>query len=161
MAPNINDPLFDEAREQDGFRARRARIGYQLASERLGVSLWEVGPGEAAYPFHYHLTEEELIVVLAGHPSLRTANGWRELAEGEVVSFLPGETGGHQLVNRTTETVRFLAFSTNGEPDIVHYVDSGKLGVYERRPDGGGMREMFRLDSAVDYYDGERPPARE
>ena len=49
--PNINDPQFDEPREHDGFRSRRARIGYQLATERLGLSLWEVPPGEAAYPF--------------------------------------------------------------------------------------------------------------
>jgi hypothetical protein len=85
------------------------------------LSLWELPPGEAAYPYHYHLAEEELVLVLEGQPSLRTPDGWRVLQEGEVVPFLRGEQGGHQLVNRTEDTVRFLAFSTNGEPDIVLY----------------------------------------
>jgi uncharacterized cupin superfamily protein len=156
--PNINEPRFDEPREHEGFRALRARVGRQVGSERLGLSLWEVAPGEAAYPYHFHYTEEELVIVLQGRPSLRTSSGWRELAEGEVVAFLRGEAGGHQLVNRTNETVRFLALSTSGEPDIVSYPDSGKLGAFERRPRGEGLRAMFRAGDAVDYYDGERPP---
>ena len=156
--PNINEPHFDEPREQEGFRALRARVGRQAGSERLGLSLWEVAPGEAAYPYHFHYAEEELVIVLQGTPSLRTSSGWRELAEGEVVAFLRGEAGGHQLVNRTNETVRFLALSTSGEPDIVSYPDSGKLGAFERRPQGEGLRAMFRAGDAVDYYDGERPP---
>lgn len=156
--PNIADPDFDETRERDGFRARRARIGYQLGTERLGVSLWELAPGQAAYPYHFHLGEEELLVVLAGAPRLRTPDGWRDLAEGEVVSFPRGEEGGHQIVNSSDAPVRFLAVSTNGDPDLIVYPDSGKLGAAERLPSGGGVRKWFRLEDAVDYYDGERPP---
>ena len=155
---NINDPRFDEPREHPGFCAQRARLSRQAGSERLGLSLWLLPPGEAAYPYHHHLAEEELVLVLDGAPSLRTATGWRELREGEVVAFVRGERGAHQLVNRTTKNVRFLAFSTNGEPDIVIYPDSGKLGAYERLPDGGGLRAMFRLRETVDYHDGEQPP---
>jgi uncharacterized cupin superfamily protein len=157
-SPNINEPIFDEPREHPGFLAQRARISQQAGSRRLGLSLWEVPPGEAAYPYHHHLTEEELILVLDGTPSLRTPDGWRDLEPGEVVAFPRGEQGGHQLVNRTAETVRFLAFSTNGEPDIVIYPDSGKLGAFERLPEGGGLRAMFKLSEHCDYYDGEQPP---
>jgi uncharacterized cupin superfamily protein len=156
---NINDPLFDEPREEPGFRALRSRLSRQAGSERLGLSLWEVPAGEAAYPYHHHFTDEELIVVLDGTPSLRTVDGVRELQAGEVVSFPRGERGAHQLINRSAETVRFLSLSTSGEPDIVIYPDSGKLGAVERLPEGGGLNEMFRLDDAVDYYDGEQPPA--
>jgi uncharacterized cupin superfamily protein len=157
--PNINDPIFDEPREQPGFRCSRSRLGRQAGSQRLGLSLWEVPAGEAAYPYHHHLGEEELVLVLEGRPSLRTPSGWRELAEGEVIAFLRGEDGAHQLVNRTQATVRFLSFSPSGEPDLVVYPDSGKLGAFERLPDGGGLRAMFRLGDAVDYHDGEQPPA--
>jgi uncharacterized cupin superfamily protein len=156
--PNIEDPLFDEPRERAGFTARRARLSQQAGGRRLGLSLWEVPAGQAAYPYHWHVGEEEMIVVLDGRPSLRTPEGWRELAQGEVVSFLRGQDGAHQIVNRTDETVRFFAFSTNGEPDIVLYPDSGKISAAERRPDGGGLREIFLLDQAVDYYVGEQPP---
>ena len=73
--------------------------GYREA----GLSLFEVPPGEAAYPYHWQLAEEELIVILAGIPSLRTPDGWRDVEPGEVLAFQVGERGGHQLVNRTSE----------------------------------------------------------
>jgi len=153
---NLNDPLFDEPREHPGFRALRARIGHQIGAERLGLSLWEVPPGEAAYPYHLHLGEEEIVIVLSGRPSLRTPDGWRELDEGEVVGFPRGEAGGHQIVNRNEDTVRFLAVSTSGAPDVVLYPDSGKVGAAERRVDG--FHRFFRVTDAVDYHDGETAP---
>jgi uncharacterized cupin superfamily protein len=155
---NINQPHFDEPREHPGYRARRARLSRQAGGERLGLSLWEVPAGEAAYPYHYHYTEEEIVVVLDGAPSLRTPAGWRELSAGDVVAFPRGESGGHQLVNRGSETARFLSFSNSGEPDVVMYPDSGKLGAFERRPDGSGLYALFRVADEVDYYDGVQPP---
>jgi uncharacterized cupin superfamily protein len=158
MTVSIEKPDFDEPREQEGFRAQRARISRQAGAERLGLSLWEVPPGQAAYPYHAHLTEEELVIVLSGRPSLRTTEGWRELEQGEVVSFPRGEQGAHQIANRTDESVRFLAFSPCGEPDVILQLDSGKIGAVERRPDGGGLRVWFRREDEVEYYEGESPP---
>lgn len=155
---NLNDPEFDEHREHPGFQCHRVRLGRQAGAEWLGLSLWEIPPGQAAYPYHYHLGEEELIVILAGQPSLRTTDGWRELPEGEIVSFLLGEAGAHQIVNRTDTPVRMLAFSTSGAPDIVIRPDSGTLGVFERRPEGGGLYSHFRAGDAIDYFEGEQPP---
>jgi uncharacterized cupin superfamily protein len=120
--------------------------------------MWDIPPGEAAYPYHYHLGEEELIVVLSGRPSLRVSGGWRELQEGEILSFRVGEVGAHQIVNRTDEAVRMLAFSTSGAPDIVVRPDSGTIGAFERRPEGGGLYRHFHADDAVGYFDGELPP---
>jgi uncharacterized cupin superfamily protein len=156
---NFNSPQFDEPREREGFHVRRARVGQQLRTERLGVSVWEIPPGQAAYPYHYHLGEEELVIVLEGNPSLRTPAGWQQLEQGEICSFLRGEQGAHQLINQTDSTVRLMALSTHGDPDIVLYPDSGKLGAAERLPTGGGLRRFFRLADDVDYYDGEHPPS--
>lgn len=154
---NIYAPDFDELREQPGFCSRRARIGRQVGSERVGLSLWELPPGEAAYPYHFHLAEEELLVVVSGRPSLRTPDGWHVLENGDVASFPVGERGAHQLVNRTDQPVRFLAIS-NQQPDIVIRPDSRTLGAFERRPEGGGLYKHFRIDDAVDYWTEERPP---
>jgi uncharacterized cupin superfamily protein len=65
---SIAAPVFDELREHPGFECRRARLGRQVDSEKLGLSLWELPPGQAAYPYHFHLAEEEIVVVLEGRP---------------------------------------------------------------------------------------------
>ena len=157
MSVNIHRPVFDEPREYEGFSCLRARLGRQLGSQKIGLSLFELPPGQAAYPYHWHVAEEELIIVVAGRPHLRTPDGWRELESGDAVAFCVGEDGAHQLVNRTEEPVRFLAFS-NQQPDIIVRPDSNTLGVAERRPEGGGLAYHFRIADSIGYIEGEHAP---
>jgi uncharacterized cupin superfamily protein len=152
---NIYEPDFERGERPPGFQVRRARLGYELGTELIGCSVWELPPGEAAYPYHFHYADEELILVLHGRPTLRTPDATRELAEGEAVSFPLGEAGAHQLRNDTDADVTFISISSSGRPDVVVYPDSGKIGVGERLPRGGGLREFFRRETAVDYWDRE------
>jgi hypothetical protein len=67
--PNIYRPELDEPAGREphaGFLAQRSYLGRRLGTKRLGASLWHVPPGEAAYPYHFHLGEEELLVVIDG-----------------------------------------------------------------------------------------------
>lgn len=156
---NIYRPEFEQGERPEGFRSRRARIGYELGTELIGTSLWEMPPGQAAYPYHFHFADEELLIVISGRPSLRTPEGVRELEEGEAVHFPLGEEGAHQILNNTDDTVTFLAISSSGRPDVVVYPDSDKIGVGERLAKGGGLRAFFRRDDRVSYWTGEEPPA--
>src|SRR3954468_15755488 len=158
--PNIEEPDFELRDGPPGFRSKRARIGYELGSGGVGDILWELPPGEAAYPYHFHYADEELVIVLRGRPTLRTPEGERELEEGEALRFGLGEEGAHQLINRGDEAVTFLAVSSHGRPDVVVYPDAGKIGVGERLPRGGGLRAYFRRSDEVGYFDGEAPPGR-
>jgi uncharacterized cupin superfamily protein len=152
---NLNDAQFED-RGGDGFRVRRARLAQQAGAKKLGVSLWEVPPGEAAYPYHWHVIDEEVIVVLEDGLSVRgPAGDWRPLPQGEVLAFPVGEEGGHQLWNRGDSTARFLSISSGPSEgnDIVFYPESGKVGVYT-----GEAGELYPLSEAVDYWTGETPP---
>lgn len=156
--PNVFKPVFEEEQRPEGFRSRRARIGYELGIELIGCSLWELPAGEAAYPYHFHYSDEELVIVLSGRPSLRTPEGNRELEEGEAIRFQLGKEGAHQIFNPTDQPATFLAVSSHGRPDVVVYPDADKIGVGERLPEGGGLRAFFRRGDAVDYFDRESPP---
>jgi uncharacterized cupin superfamily protein len=146
--PNIRHPQFEDGERPAGMRSKRARIGYELGSELIGASYWEVPPGEAAYPYHFHYADEELVIVLSGRPTLRTPEGSRVLEEGEALRFGLGEQGAHQILNESEDPITFLAISSNGRPDIVVYPG-------ERLPSGGGLRAFFRRSDAVGYFDGE------
>jgi uncharacterized cupin superfamily protein len=156
--PNLGALEFDDVRSGNGIHIRRARLGIQVGVTRVGASLWELPPGEAAYPYHFHLTEDEIVILLEGTLSLRTPEGWRELEQGEVVGFPVGEVGAHQVVNRTDSTARFLAISNSGLPEVVVQVDANKIGAFERRPDGGGIREWYRRGDAVGYFEDVPAP---
>jgi uncharacterized cupin superfamily protein len=78
-----------------------------------------------------------------------------ELPAGEAAypfHYHLAEDGAHQIVNRTEETVRFLAIS-NQQPDIIVRPDSESVSVAERRPEGGGFSQHFRLADGAGYFD--------
>lgn len=157
---NLFDPEFDQEVTQEGFRSRRARLSRQAGFERLGASLFELEPGNAAFPLHYHLGNEEAMIVIAGTPTLRTADGERELAEGEVVAFPVGEGGAHQVVNRSDVPVRILMLSEMIAPDIVVRPESGKISAFGRPPgsDAEGMHGVYYERDSVPMWEGEEPP---
>jgi uncharacterized cupin superfamily protein len=159
---NLFEPDFDPETEREGFRYRRARLGRQAGAERLGASLFEVGPGETIFPYHWHSANEEMLIVLSGRPSLRAPDGWRELEPGEVVAFRVGSEGAHQVSNWSDETVRFLIVSEMNAPEVSGYPDTGKLGAMTRPPgspdDPDEVYGWFRRDDEVDYWEGEPEP---
>jgi uncharacterized cupin superfamily protein len=135
--------------ERPGFSWRRKRV----AGEHLGASLYELPPGESTFPYHYELGNDELLVVVAGTPTLRTPAGERRLATGECVLFPSGPEGAHQLRNDEEEPARVLLVSNFALPRAAVQVDSGKLMV--RWGTGDDERLWFRREDAVDYWEGE------
>ena len=49
-----------------GHPGRAARVGSKLGAERLGMSVYEIPPGEAIGPYHFEWTDEEWLIVLDG-----------------------------------------------------------------------------------------------
>jgi uncharacterized cupin superfamily protein len=97
----------------------------------LGMSLYELGPGNFQI-FHFHHGTEELLVVLRGRPTLRTYEGSRQLDEGAVVHFPPGPGGAHEIRNETAEAVRYVMAGTRPSPEVVEYPDLKKLTAQSR-----------------------------
>jgi uncharacterized cupin superfamily protein len=157
---NVYEPEWDAAQDRPPFRWRRARLGRQVGVDKLGASLFELAPGASTFPLHVHHANEELIVVVGGRPTLRTLEGERELAPGEVVGCPVGRRGAHRLDNRTDEPVRVLVVSTMIAPEVNEYPDSGKVWMRSFAPGAEAPDEaldlLLRSDATVDdYMEGE------
>ena len=72
---NLYEPEFDSESDQPGFAGRRAKLGEQAGSERLGASLFELAPGSAVFPMHYHLGNEEMLDRGRRKPDAANARG--------------------------------------------------------------------------------------
>jgi uncharacterized cupin superfamily protein len=154
--PNVFDDDWERSVAHGGFALRGNRVGAAAGSDRLGLGVFELPPRKRNLPYHAHFGIEELLIVLRGHPTLRTPDGERELAEGEVVVFLPGRGGAHQLINATDEPVRYLMVSTSAGADVIEYPDSGKIAAQ-----GGewgapeAVAYLLSTERQVGYFDGE------
>jgi uncharacterized cupin superfamily protein len=114
--------------------------------------MYEVESGSKQGPFHTHHANEEWLIVLRGRPTLRTHEGEQQLHEGDVVAFPRGKEGAHQIRNGTDAPIRVLMLSTLIAPDIVEYLDSGKVGARSV----AGERIMFgKPGPELDYWEGE------
>jgi uncharacterized cupin superfamily protein len=131
---NVFRPDWDAERDDPPFRWRRARLGRQAGAEDLGASLFELAPGDSTFPLHVHHANEELIIVLAGRPTLRTLTDERLLEEGEVVACPTGRRGAHRLDNRGDSPARVLIVSTMRAPEINEMVEEGELWVRSYAP---------------------------
>ena len=153
------EPEFEPPVELYGFRVRRARLGRQAGAEHLGASLFEIEPGNAPFPLHFHFGNEELLIVLSGSPVLRTLGGERELSEGEVVSLPAGDDGIHQVINRGDGPARILIVSEMNAPDVVVRPESGKLSAFGSPPGSAeGFHDAYFRCDAVEFWEGEPPP---
>lgn len=148
----FSDPTEPEADDASpaGFRGRSARLGPRLGASRLGMTVYDLPPGEAICPYHFEWTEEEWLVVLAGRPTLRTPEEEQVLVAGDVVCFPIGPDGAHHVCNATDEPVRVAMLSTQAEIGVAEYPDSDKIGVWAQ-----GTHSMLRRSAGLDYWDGE------
>jgi uncharacterized cupin superfamily protein len=154
---NLNDPL-----EETGDGLQAVRVAENAGAEHLGASVYELQPGDEMV-FHYHVQREELLIVLAGRLSLRSADGWEKLPEGEVVAFPRGECGAHGYRNEGNAPVRVLMISEMNGPNISVYPDTNQVGIFDagqraHRRFGG----LFNVADAVADYGGKAaivPPA--
>ena len=156
---NEADLSWTEQDHGEAFAVRRKQLGAAAGGSKLGCSLLEIPPGKKGWPLHYHLANEEALYVLAGSGTLRLGHGEVRVGPGDYVALPVGPDHAHQLINDGAETLRYLAFSTMIEPDVMGYPDSGKIGVLAGAAPGG-PRERRTLagywrDERVDYWDGE------
>ena len=134
---NIWSDAWDEGGEDWSGGGAKERV--LPRGERLGSTVYELGPGNFVV-YHFHHAWEELLVVLRGRPTLRTDEGERQLKEGEVVHFPVGPAGAHGLTNHTDEPVRFVMASTLSSPEVVEYPDLKKMTAQARTGSQTGDR---------------------
>jgi len=155
-----DDLPWGEHAHDEKFGHRRKQLGAAAGSESLGCSLYEVAPGKTAWPYHYHLGNEEALFVLDGSGTLRLGGEEVPVSTGDYVALLADESGAHQVINTSDKPLRYLAFSTMDQPDVLVYGDSNKIGVFAGSAPGGPkerrvLSKYFKTEDEVEYYEVE------
>jgi uncharacterized cupin superfamily protein len=135
--PNVFGDEWDELDDWSGGGAKSTRLVGR--EPQLGASVYELGPGNSAV-YHFHHGSEELLIVLRGRPTLRTPDGERQLAEGEVVHFPTGPDGAHGIRNDTDDAVRYVVAGIRVSPEVAEYPDTKQITAQARTGSQTGER---------------------
>ena len=130
------------------FGSQFRQLGQYGGGTHVGVCMEVLEAGKRSNPAHYHMLEEEHLLVLEGSMTLRLGEASYRMSAGDYVCFPAGQKAGHALVNDGDAPCRYLIIGERNPNDVIVYTDSGRVGV---RLTGEG----YRKSDTLDYWAGE------
>jgi len=116
------------------------------------VSIYEIPPQKANYPYHYHLKNEEVFYIISGEGILETPEGNITISAGDTIICPASEKTAHRIVNSSyTEMLVYFECDTDNSPDVIGYPNSDKIGIAIK----GKPNKLYKNNAVIDYYDGE------
>ena len=147
---NIDDVTLEHQQRDPLYDTRTGSVTDGTAARKLGAGFDVLAPGKRACPYHYHLAQEEMFVILEGRGSLRVAGHMLPIRAGDVIVIPAGPEYPHHIVNTSDAPLKYLSISTQERPEVCCYPDSDKLGAFVK-----GHSFVGRRATSIDYWDGE------
>ena len=118
----------------------------------VGMAIEELPPGKQSCPLHYHMLEEEHILILEGTLTLRLGEEKIAMKAGDYVCFPAGQTAGHCLLNEGDKSCRYVIVGEREPNEVCVYPDSNKVMVRAL----ARQNDIFDMAATKDYWDGEK-----
>ncbi|EBA14959.1 hypothetical protein RSK20926_17222 [Roseobacter sp. SK209-2-6] len=99
------------------------RLGDAGGLTQYGVNLVRLEPGGLSSLRHYHMEQDEFLIVVSGSCTLIDDDGAHEMQPGDCASFPAGDANGHHLKNNTEAPATFLVVGTRTETETAYYSD--------------------------------------
>lgn len=99
------------------------RLGEAGGLTQFGVNLVTLEPGALSSLRHWHLNEDEFVMVTEGACTLVEDAGETVLHPGDCAAFPAGNPDGHHFINRTDKVARFLVVGTKAPREVATYSD--------------------------------------
>ncbi len=119
----------------------------------VGVSIEELAPGKRSAVSHWHVREEEHVLVLEGSCTLRLGDERIPLRAGDYACVPAGQQVAHSLENDGPAPCRYLVVGEQSPDEVCVYPDSNKVLV--RR-----LGQLFDRSATREYWDGEATDER-
>jgi len=99
------------------------RLGQAGGLSQFGVNVVVLEPGAKSSLRHWHLHEDEFVIVTEGTCTLVDDDGRHEMSVGACAAFPAGEANGHHFINESGEQARFLVVGTKAPHEVATYSD--------------------------------------
>lgn len=99
------------------------RLGDAGGLTQFGVNLVRLAPGALSSLRHWHLNEDEFVMVTSGECVLVQDAGETVLRAGDCAAFPAGNPDGHHFINRTEAVAAFLVVGTKAREEVATYSD--------------------------------------
>jgi len=118
----------------------------------VGMLIESPAPGRRLWPRHYHMVEEEHVLILDGEVTLLLGEEEHRMKAGDYVCFPAGQKTGHSFLNSGSGPCSYLVIGESNPNDVCVYPDSNKVAVSALR----ARASIFDLAATKRYWDGEQ-----
>ncbi len=99
------------------------RLGDAGGLTQYGVNLVTLQPGALSSLRHWHLNEDEFVMVTEGECWLVEDQGETLMRVGDCAAFPANSGNGHHFINRSASAARFLVVGTKAKAEVATYSD--------------------------------------
>jgi uncharacterized cupin superfamily protein len=99
------------------------RLGEAGGLTQFGVNLVRLEPGALSSLRHWHLNEDEFVMITSGECVLVQEAGETVMRVGDCAAFPAGNPDGHHFINRTGTVATFLVVGTKAREEVATYSD--------------------------------------
>ncbi|WP_121063126.1 cupin domain-containing protein [Chachezhania antarctica] len=105
--------------------AERSVLGVGAAGgiTQFGANIVTVPAGTQSSLRHWHMRQDEFLIVLTGQMVLIMDDGETPMGPGDCAAFPAGVEDGHCLINRSDSEATFFVVGTNTATETVQYSD--------------------------------------
>lgn len=109
------------------------RLGDAGGLTQFGANIVILAPGAKSSLRHWHLNEDEFVMVIQGECTLNDDEGETLMQTGDCAAFPAGRANGHCFVNNTAAEARFLVVGTRAPREVATYSDIDLMVTIENR----------------------------
>lgn len=99
------------------------RLGDAGGLTQFGVNLVTLEPGAMSSLRHWHMYEDEFVMVTEGICTLIDDHGKHDMSAGECAAFPANDGNGHHFINQTNQIARFLVIGSKAPREVATYSD--------------------------------------
>ena len=119
------------------------RLGDAGGLTQFGANLVILAPGAKSSLRHWHLHEDEFVMITQGSCTLVDDDGAHDMAIGDCAAFPAGVENGHHFINTTDTEARFLVVGSKAPAETAYYSDIDMMVKID-----GGKAEFTRKDGS-------------
>lgn len=120
------------------------RLGDAAGLTQFGANITVLDPGGVSSMRHWHMHEDEFVMVTEGEVVLVEDTGETVMRVGDCAAFPAGVENGHHFVNRTETQARFLVIGTRSDHEVAYYSDVDMM-----VEDKGGVTRFTKRDGTL------------
>ena len=99
------------------------RVGDAGGLTQFGANIVILAPGAKSSLRHWHVEQDEFVMVTQGRCTLIDDHGETQMTVGDCATFPANDGNGHHFINNTDDEARFLVIGTRTPTETAWYSD--------------------------------------